>query len=235
MSPSWNVASHRPLAALADGLWQVEADLAMLPIGRRMTVARLAGGEVVIYNAIACDDPTMVAIEALGPVRWIVVPSGHHRMDAPAYAARYPDAKVLAPAGSVKRVEKVVRVDGTLDLLPADPQLRWEALDGIPAEVVLVHSDGTRASLIFNDAFMNLPATLPGFKGFVVKLIGSTGGPKVTRTAKFFLIKDRAAYAAHLRRLAELPALARVIVSHGAILEAGAGEALAAAADRLHR
>jgi hypothetical protein len=232
----WTVASHRPLERLSEGLWQIDADLEMIPIGRRMNIVRLASGELVLHNLVACDAPTMAAIEALGPVRWLVAPSGHHRMDAPAYAARYPDAKVVTPEASRKLVAERCRVDGALELLPADPTLRWEPLAGVPAEAVFIHTDPTGAvTLIFNDAFMNLPAALPGFKGLIVKLIGSTGGPKVTPTAKYFIVKDRAAYAAHLRRLAAAPNLARIIMAHGAIITTGAAAALAGAADRLHR
>jgi len=235
-APPWRVATHRPLEQLADGLWQVEADLQGVPIGRRMSIVRLASGDLVVNNVIACDAPTMAAIDALGTVRWIVVPSGFHRLDAPAYAARYPAAKVVAPAGSAKRISERCRVDGTLDALPTDPALRWEALDGVPAEAVLVHatSDGA-TTLVFNDALMNLPAKLPGLAGFAMGLIGSTGGPKVTPTAKWFLIRDRPRYATHLRLLAETPGLARVIVAHGANLTSDAAAALRSAADQLHR
>ena len=91
-------------------------------------------------------------------------------------------------------------------------------LAGVPAEAVFIHAapDGGE-TLVFNDGFMNLPARLPGFKGWVVKLIGSTGGPKVTWTARTFLVKDRRAYAAQLRQLAARPALARVVPGHGAV------------------
>lgn len=200
-----------------------------------MSIVRLASGDLVVNNVIACDAPTMAAIDALGPVRWIIVPSGFHRLDAPAYAARYPAAKVVAPAGSAKRVSERCRVDGTLDALPADPVLRWEVLDGVPAEAVLVHSHAGATTLVFNDALMNLPAKLPGLAGFAMGLIGSTGGPKVTPTAKWFLIRDRPRYAAHLRRLADTPGLARVIVAHGANLTSDAAAALTSAADQLHR
>jgi len=76
---------------------------------------------------------------------------------------------------------------------------------------------------------------LPGVRGLVVKLIGSTGGPKVTRTARWFIIKDHAAWAAQLRRFAARPALARVIPGHGAIVTEAASAALLRAADGLHR
>ncbi len=202
-----------------------------------MTIARLTSGELVVHGAVACDDATMVAIDALGPVRWIVVPNGFHRMDAPAYAARYPEAKVVTPGGATRRVAEVCRVDGGLDALPADRALSWAPCDGIPAEAVLIHRAGPLATVILNDAFMNLPAKLPGFKGWVVKALGSTGGPKVTRTAKLGLVKDKAAWADHLRRLAATPGLTRVIPGHGAVIRdaAAAAAGLARAGDGLHR
>lgn len=234
-APAWKVARHGPLTLLADGLWTVDAELDALPIGRRMTIARLADGGLAVHSAIACDDETMAAIDRLGPVRFVIVPSGYHRMDAPRFAARYPDARVVAMPASHARVAARVAVAGDYGLLPAGGPLGFEPLDGLPAEAVFVHRapDGSE-TLVFNDALMNLPARIPGFKGFLVKLIGSTGGPKVTRTARVALVKDRKAYAAHLRRLAARPALARVVPGHGAVIVDGAAAALRTAADGLH-
>jgi hypothetical protein len=232
----WTEASHGPLTALADGLWTVEATLETLPIGRRMVVFRLDDGSLAVHSAVCCDAATMAAIDAEGPVRWIIVPSGYHRLDAGAWKARYPEARVITRAASRARVEQRVAVDGDYDLLPAGGPLSWVALDGVPAEGAFVHRDPAGAvTLVFNDAFMNIPDRLPGFRGLVVKLIGSAGGPKVTRTAKYFIVKDRPAYAAHLRRLAETPGLARVIPGHGLVVASDPGAALVRAGDGLHR
>jgi hypothetical protein len=203
-----------------------------------MTIVRLGGGDLVLHNAVACDEPTMAMIEALGRVRWIVVPSGHHRMDAHALASRYPEASVVTPAGSVERVRARCPVDGALDLLPADPVLRAEPLDGVPAEAVLVHTDdGGAVTLIFNDAFMNVPDRLPGFRGLLAKLAGVTGGPRVTRTARIGIVRDKRAYAAHLRRLAATPGLTRIVPGHGDVIRdaAAAVAGVTRAADGLHR
>lgn len=231
----WRIARHGALTALADGVWTVDAELDSLPIGRRMTVLRTADG-LAVHSAVACDEATMAAIDALGPVRWILVPSGYHRLDAPAFAARYPEARVVAMPASRARVAQRVRVDGDYGLLPAGGPLSYQPLDGLAKEAVLVHRapDGSE-TLVFNDAFMNLPARIAGFKGWLVKLLGSTGGPKVSRTARLALVDDKAAYAAHLRRLAARPTLARIVPGHGAIIAAGAAQALRRAADGLHR
>jgi hypothetical protein len=56
---------------------------------------------------------------------------------------------------------------------------------------------------------------LPGFEGWVIKMLGSTGGPKVTRLGKLLLVKDKPKLRAHLERLADTPALVRVVIMHG--------------------
>ncbi|HUQ04425.1 MAG TPA: hypothetical protein VM261_18120 [Kofleriaceae bacterium] len=213
----------------------MDATLEMLPIGRRMVILRMGNGSLAVHSAVCCNPETLASIEALGPVRWIIVPSGHHRMDAPAWKARFPDARVVAMPDSQKRVGQVVAVDGDYGALPVGG-VTWQALDGVPSEGVFLHRapDGA-VTAIFNDAFMNLPASLPGFKGWVVKMMGSTGGPKVTRTAKYFIVKNRPAYAAHLRRLADTPGLARVIPGHGDVVASDAAAALHRAADGLHK
>src|SRR5262245_60469197 len=124
----WTAAPHRSLEPLADGLWHVEAEMLGPPFTRRMVVARMGRGDLAVPSAVACDEPTMAQIESLGPVAYLIVPSGFHRMDAPAYAARYPKAKVLAMPAAAPRVREVVRVDGGPELLPADRALRWEPL-----------------------------------------------------------------------------------------------------------
>ena len=70
-----------------------------------------------------------------------------------------------------------------------------------------------RHFLVFADAVFNMPH-LPGLQGFVLRYItGSSGGPRVSRVARLFMIKNKAAFAAHLERLAT-DDLRRVIVAH---------------------
>lgn len=232
---AWNVPKHGPLEELARGLYGVEAELKGPPIGRRMTLMRLSDGSLVAHSVVACDEPTMQAIDALGPVRFIVVPSSSHRLDAPAWKARYPSAKVVAPEKAAERVAKVVSLDGDYSLLPADPALSSQIVEGAEGEGVFVHRDPDgKVSLVFNDVFMNLPDKLPGFQGFLVGVLGSTGGPKVTGIAKMFVVRDKARCAAHLRRLSELEGLSRIVPGHGAVVTHDASRTLRAVADELH-
>jgi hypothetical protein len=229
---TWRTAEHGPLEALGRNLWQVEAVLPSMPIGRRMVIARLGNGQLVVHNAVACDSATMAAIEALGPISFLLVPGGFHRIDLPAFAARYPDCKVLAMPGSIDRARQRARVDGGAELLPRDAHTRWQPLDGVPAEGVLLHdtSDGTAA--VFNDCLFNIPERPPGVRGLLLHAIGSTGGVKVTRIARTFLVKDRRAFVAHLERLAAAdPVL--LVPGHGALVRSEGGAALRSAAEAI--
>jgi hypothetical protein len=218
-SPEWRVLENGPLEKLEDNLWEVEGSVPGMPLKRRMTVVRLGDGSLCVHNAICLEEPVQRELEAWGPVRFVVVPNGWHRIDAPAYAARYPDAKILCPDPARKAVSKKVRVDGNLSLLPSDPSLTHVALEGSSiGEHVLTVRSGRRTSLVFNDTLFNLPK-LSGFKGFVYGLMGSTGAPKVTPLMRAVSVRDRAALRRHLETLADTPGLERVIPGHGFVAE----------------
>jgi hypothetical protein len=231
----WTVLPHRPLERLEANLWCVEGDLPSGPINRRMTVFRLADGRLVFHNAVPLDDRAMTALEAWGTPAFLVVPSAGHRLDVHAFAARYPGLQVLCPGEIAAKVSEAVEVDGDLGLVPADPHLEVVTLDGTKCgEAVLVSRspDGARSSLVFSDVVMNLPH-LPGGSGLVMRLLGATGGLKVTVIARMLVVKDKRAVAGHLRRLAALPGVARLIPSHGENVLTGAAATLKASADTL--
>lgn len=217
---TWKLLPHGPIEELAENLWRVEGDLEGMALKRVMTIVKRADGGLVVHNAVALDEPSMKRIDAFGDVSAIVVPNGFHRLDAPPFKARYPQARVYCPAGARKKVEEVVAVDGTYDDYPGDDAVSLATLDGTARRegVMIVRSAGG-TTVVFNDAIFNMEH-FGGFSGFVFKhLTKSTGGPRVSRIGKFFLVKDAAAFRAHLERLAATPELARMIVSHGATVE----------------
>ncbi|HTQ04066.1 MAG TPA: hypothetical protein VMI54_09420, partial [Polyangiaceae bacterium] len=200
------------------------AEVPGLPLERRMTLVRLGDGSVVVHSAICLDAEAQREIDAWGVVRYVIVPNGWHRLDAAAYAERYPDARIVCPDPAKKRVEKKVRVDGNLSLIPSDPALTFAPLAGTSNdEHVLTVRSGERASLVFCDTVFNLPK-LPGFHGWFYGLIGSTGAPKVTPLLHLVAVRDGRALGRHLETLATTPGLVRVVPGHGGVVE-GAHEA----------
>jgi hypothetical protein len=224
MPRPWTVLDHSPIEWLEDNLWAVEGAVPTLPLRRRMTLIRLGDGSLVVHNAICLREEEQRKIEAWGTVRYIVVPNPWHRLDAPAYQARYPDAKLLCPRPAERRVAKIARVDGTLSDLPADATLAAEPLAGSRVEehALIVNSEG-RITLVFGDTVMNNPK-LPGVKGWLYGMLGSTssdseGKPLVTPLVQFATVADKPALAAHLGRLAAKNGLVRVLPGHGFMVE----------------
>ena len=211
----WTVLPHDPIQKLGGNLWRVQGDLPGMPMKRVMTIAKRGDGTLVIHNAMALEDAAMQAIDAWGKVAFLLVPNGWHRLDAKVFAERYPQAKVLCPSGSRKKVAEVVSPAGSYEDFPAEEAVSLETLDGTgEMEGVMTVRDGGETTLVLNDAVFNMPH-LPGAQGWVLKHITqSSGGPRVSRIARLFMVKDKARFAAHLERLAALPDLRRVIVSH---------------------
>lgn len=218
---AWRVLPHGPIEPLEDNLWRVEGSLDGMPLRRVMTIARRSDGTLVVHNAIALDEDGMRRLEALGEPAILVVPNGYHRLDAPAFAQRYPALRVVCPAGARKRVEAVVPVAATYDESPADPDVVLRHVEGTRrAEGVMIVRHGAGScSAVLNDLVFNMPH-LSGFTGWVLRHVtASSGGPRVSRIARLFLVADKQAFADDLRVLAALPGLRRVIVSHHEVID----------------
>jgi len=220
---TWNVLPHRPLEKLEPNLWRVEGDLPGGRGTRVMTVIRRPSGGLIIHNAIALEDPVMKEIEAFGTPEVLIVPNGFHRLDAKVFKERYPQLKVYSPKSARSKVEQVVHVDGTLEDAPKDDGIELFHLDGTKGHegVVEVRSPGG-TTLVFNDVVMNMPK-VGGMIGF---MLAPTGRPAVPRIFRWFFIKDRPAFTAHITKLADRSDLRRVIVSHGAMLTDKPGDQL---------
>lgn len=230
---TWTVLPHEPWVRHEENLWTLSGMLPRGGLKRRMTVVRLADGRLVIHSAVAMDDASRAAMEAWGPPAFLIVPNRFHRLDARTFKDRWPAMQVIAPPAAAKYVREVVPVDGGLELLPRDPSFVGELLGGTgEREGVYVVKSGAaneRVTLIFNDALFNLGRG-KGFGGFVTRLIASAPGPRVTRIARLFLFDDLVAGRAHYERLANVPGLYRIVVSHGRVIEENPGDVLRAVA-----
>jgi hypothetical protein len=213
---TWTVLPHKPLEKLEPNLWRVEGHLPKGRGRRVMTLVKLASGGLLVHNAIALEPELMAEVEAFGKPEVLIVPNGYHRLDAKIWKDRYPQLRVLCPAGARKKVAEVVAVDGTYDDFAREDTVRLYHLDGAKQQegVVEVKSPGG-TTFVVNDAVFNLPKT-GGVMGF---FLSPTGRPAVPRVFRWFFMKDRAAFSAAIERMAATPDFKRVIVSHGKMLE----------------
>lgn len=212
---TWQVRAHGPLQQLADNLWRVEGSLPNMSLKRQMIVVRLRDSALVIHNGIALEEPAQKALEALGTPTYLIVPNRGHRLDAPAYKARYPSLVVLTPRGGRVRVEEKVPVDGAYEDFPRDDVVRFETLHGVrdgEGAMIVRSSDGV--TVVLNDVVMNMDRKRDVLGFLFTTILGSAPGPRVSRLARLVYVADRRALRADLERYAALPELVRLIVAH---------------------
>lgn len=205
----WTVLPHDPIEKLADNLWRVTGKMG--DVQRQMVLARMRDGRVLVYNAIALDDPRMKELDAWGKPSVLVVPNAFHRQDAAIWKQRFPSSIVVAPTAGRKAVGKVVAVDAIGGDAPHDDDVRPFELDGCLKETCLEIRSGGEVTLVFSDTIMNIPKR-GGFWGFMMAPTGEVSSP---RFARMFMMKDKRAAAAHLEKLASTPGLKRILFGHG--------------------
>ncbi|HEX6271414.1 MAG TPA: hypothetical protein VFZ53_00170 [Polyangiaceae bacterium] len=214
---TWTALPHQPIEKHGDNAWSVQGTMPNPSIHRRMTVARLANGGLVIHNAIALDDASMKELEAFGEPAYLLVPNGFHRQDAFIFKQRYPKLRVLSPRGATKKVSDVVAVDGSYDDLPPDPRVKLFHLRGLKdREGALFVETDTGSNVTFCDVVMNVPKRGGAFGFF----LAPTGRPAVPRISRWITIADRAAFRAHLEEIASATDLRAVLVGHGSNITA---------------
>ena len=192
---------------------------------------KAADGRIAIHSPIPLMDADMEDIERWGEPAFCIVPDRRHRLDSPAFRHRYHALKIVCPDASLARAERVVAVDGGYEMLP--PEFQWRMLAMTGGEAAFVSRNDERVTLIFGDALINLPH-LGGALGVILRLIGPTGGRRVTPANKAIAVSDRQIQSAsQFRKLAATPCLMRLVPGHGANLEGDAAAILRMVADRI--
>jgi hypothetical protein len=217
----WKVLSHGALIKIADNILTVVGDIPMPTgkIARRMTVVRLRDGRLVVFSAIALREKEMRELEDFGKPAFLIVPNGHHRFDSKIWKKRYPEIKVITPQGAKESVEKIVPVDAVKADFN-DPNIVFIVVPGTgEREAALEVKGDNGATLILNDVVGNI-RDARGFGGWFLRMMGFAGDkPHVPVPVKLTMIKDKRAFAKQLTKWAELPALKRILVSHGSTIE----------------
>lgn len=214
------VLPHGPLDEIKPGLFWVWAPCPGVPVTRNMSVFRLSDGGLLLHSPTCLDEETMKALDALGPVRLLLVPNAGHRIDIRRFQKRYPDAMTIAPASARAKIEQVAPVDATCEETLPDLGVRIHRPDGMKEGYELVYevdlAEGGRA-LIVNDILADRhPHGPTGIAGFFSGILGPPGGrlgqPRIVRMS---FGKDRAAFRRFVEGLTEIEDLRAMLTSHG--------------------
>jgi hypothetical protein len=228
----WTVLPHGKLTRVNERIVEVVGELKMplMELPRRMTVVRLASGDLAIFSAIALRESDMAELEALGRPAFLIVPSERHRLDAPGYLQRYPNLTVVAPRAGAEKISEVVRVSTSTPNFN-DPSIRYLE---IAADSALEVDSDDGLTVIVNDLIGDIHGE-HGLGGWLLRVMGFAGDdPHVPGPVKLMLGKHKSEVAQQFRRWAEREDLRRIIVSHGDTIDTdprGALRKLAASLD----
>ena len=231
----WHVLPHGDLSQVDDGILTVVGHLRMplMDLPRRMTVVRLADSRLVVWSAIALDEPRMQKLEAFGRPAFMIVPNDHHRLDAKAWKKRYPQLIVVAPEGARAKVEEVVPVDTTAPDF-GEPSVQFLTVPGTRGhEAALVVQKANGTTLILNDLVGNI-RDASGIDSWLLKITGFAGDDaQIPKPVRLTMVKDKKALREQLLQWTRLESLKRILVSHGEPIESNPRQTLSDLANSL--
>jgi hypothetical protein len=199
-----------------DSIWVTEQPVWFSGVRQRAraTVVRLSGGALWVHSPCTPTDDVCTALDALGEVRWIVVPNRFHHLQAPATAARYPNAVVVGPKTAESRNPKLSL---TMDLcdsayVGATPELIPTRLGGVPFldETVFFHRDS--GSLIAADLLMSACARDHWTSRMAGRIFGHYAKVRTPPDVRWST-RASAAAAESIAQMRALP-LERILVAH---------------------
>lgn len=216
------------LRSLADDVWTLEVPFSVggLALGGRSTVVRLPDGGLWVHSPVRIEAGMREAVAALGPVRFLVAPNLMHHLHVRAWAAAFPDARVLAPAGlRLKRPD--LRIDAELGETPEPGYVsvfEQAPLRGMPRvdEFAFLHRPSR--TLLLTDVVFNIRHSPSWVTRTYLRLSRAYGRLAMTWVSKA-VVKDRAALRASVESVLAWD-FERIVVCHGEVLEQGGREAL---------
>jgi hypothetical protein len=220
------------LESFAPSLWIADGPTVPFygfPYPTRMVVVRLADGSAWVWSPVALTEELAHAVEAIGPVRYILSPNKIHHLFLAEWAERWPEARLFAPPGLASKKHDL-HFDAELG---DEPDPGWAAdIDQVifhgslaMEEVVFFHRASRTA--IICDLIQRHPETkMTGWKGMLMRLDGLVGEhgstPREWRATFLQRKPARAARDKVLNWNAE-----RLVIAHGKCAQAEATSIIA--------
>ncbi|MEJ2515677.1 MAG: DUF4336 domain-containing protein [Gammaproteobacteria bacterium] len=194
------------------------------PYTTRMALVKLSGGDLWAWSPVALTDELIEAVNALGPVRYIVSPNKIHHLFLAEWTRQWPDARLYAPPG-LARKKPDLHFSAELG---DEPDSAWEKdIDQVifrgsaaMEEVVFFHRKSRTA--IVGDLIQRFPeAAAKGWKGYLMRfdsLVGKQGS--TPREWRLSFLRRKQTRAAREKLLAWQPD--KLLIAHGECVDARA-------------
>lgn len=220
-----------PLTPFGPGLWlsTEPARILGMKLTATMAVVHLPEGELLIYSPVPLTEARRAGVDALGRVAHLYAPNTFHHLYIGDWAAAYPSARVHAPA-ALRAKRPDLRIDREHDREPPGAlgaALEEIHIDGFALEEsVLVHRPSR--TLLVADLVHNVGRPSDAWTALYTRAMGFYDQVALSRMIRWTAFSDADAARGSLGRLAACD-FDRLVVGHGAPLEAGAHEAVLAA------
>ena len=216
------------LTPIADKIWSAQHRLVVngVPSTSRMTVVQLNDGKLWIHSPIPVSATLKAQIDSIGPVRDVVAPSLAHHLFVNDFAATFPNAQLFgAPGLTHKRPDIVGLQTLQIESAPWAPELECLLFGGMPKvnETVWFHAQS--ATLILTDICQDWQGPMAWQTRAWAFLSGVRSRFDVPLLVRM-LTRDKMAARASAEAIMRWP-IARVVVSHNAVIEQDAKRKLA--------
>ena len=203
--------------ALAENIWTAAKPFSMmgLQFGAQMAVVKLNSGDLFLYSPIKLDAELKKALDALGPVKFILAPNRMHHMFIADYTDQYPQAEVIGVRGLDSK-RRDIKFNRLLDENAAEPiaeEISHYCIAGAPTfnEVVCYHRPSK--TLMVCDLLMNLQPPLNLLTRIYIKMFGKMGEPAVPKVVRLS-VKDRQQFKESIEPILALD-VERIVMGHG--------------------
>ena len=212
---------------VADRIWTMNRPVwfSGVRLRARTTVIRLDDGSVLLHSPAPLTDALADELQALGPVRWLIVPNCFHHLGTPPAKLRFPEARVVGPASALPK-NKALAIDEDIRAAKL-PELDALPLDGVPFldETVLFHRP--TKTLLGADIVLCAHAADHWTWRWAARVMGCYERLRVPPDVKKKIV-DKAAAARSLAAILAQPA-ERLVVAHADIVADGWRDQLAEA------
>jgi hypothetical protein len=222
-----------------DDIWVHEDAMSLLGmhLPLRMTIVKLSSGSLWVHSPTELSSELKQAIEALGPVQFLVEASNGHMNWLVEWQQAFPDAVSFVSRGVAKKLKLTGHnlLDETSENIWDEDLLRVYTA-GVPFfnESVFLHK--TSKSLIVSDLIQHYnqerASGLSGFMSrFIFEPLGFKGMCIAPPLKMGFMVKDRPSFVASIKQIQELD-FDKIIVAHGEIIQSNAKQEFARLLER---
>ena len=213
-----------PLKPFGENLWLLDGDpvrMYTIPFETRMTVARMASGEIWLHSPVQPTPERVAAVDRLGAVAHIVAPTTLHNLYVSPWQKAFPRAKSWAAPGIQERCPHLTFDAELTQVVPEAlaPDFDMVLFSGseVLKEAVFYHR--ASQSLIVTDIIQNHRPEAHGWFWRAVKSWIGVLAPKGGVPKDYWIsVQDRDAAQREAEAILAWD-IQRVVVSHGVCIE----------------